>query len=75
MIQFVPNVLSFTDSPPNYRDDGRCGPDYLGPNGEEGICLADGDFPCCSTRGWCGDTVEHCATFLYRDFRTGNIGR
>ena len=62
-----------TDLPPNYRTDSRCGPNYLGPNGEEGICLANWIFPCCSTSGWCALSMVHCETESYRDFRSGNI--
>ena len=55
---------------PNYRPDLRCGPYYPGPNGEEGICLGDGIYPCCSNDGWCGNTLSHCSTNVYRDFRS-----
>ena len=57
-----------TDYPADYRTDGRCGPEYPGPNGEEGICLKDGEFPCCSTAGWCGNTNEHCEEKVHRDY-------
>ena len=68
----TPNVLFIiTDTvfPPDYRPDGRCGPDYPGPNGEEGICLPDGVSACCGTNGWCGNSLEHCTLYLYRDYR------
>ena len=53
----------------SFRGDSKCGPENLGPNGEEGVCLGNGDMPCCSTLGWCGNTEEHCQTKLYRDYR------
>ena len=62
-------ILLCTALPPDYRTDGKCGPDFPGPNGEEGICLGDGIWPCCSTNGRCGNTIEHCETSLHRDFR------
>ncbi|XP_071948134.1 uncharacterized protein [Antedon mediterranea] len=40
----------------NYRDDVRCGGDWLAPNGEVAICPC----MCCSEWGWCGITDGHC---------------
>ena len=62
-------IASSIDLPPSFRPDGRCGPQYPGPNGEEGICLARGVYPCCSTASWCGNTMEHCRWVLRRDYR------
>lgn len=65
----IHNTTDVTEFPEDYRIDGRCGPDFPGPNGEEGICLKDGEYPCCSTEGWCGITEEHCVTSVHRDYR------
>ena len=50
-------------------DGQRCGPIHPGPNGEAGICLPNEEYPCCGTSGWCGNSLKHCSTHLYRDFR------
>jgi len=47
-----------------WRDDGRCGQDYLLPSGKPGQCDPAANEnekgPCCSQHGWCGNTDEHC---------------
>ena len=69
----IPQNNTYAHTPlrtgPNVPEDGHCGPDFPGPNGEEGPC----DNSCCSTGGWCGLTKWHCITYLYRDYRRQGI--
>ncbi|XP_070537334.1 macrophage mannose receptor 1-like [Ptychodera flava] len=47
--------------PKTWRDDGRCGADYLQDDDETPAeCHPDSLWPCCSTYGWCGNTDAHC---------------
>ncbi|XP_072049129.1 uncharacterized protein [Amphiura filiformis] len=50
---------------PDYRDDYKCGPDNLAPNGFEATCPGE----CCSMDGECGTTDDHCITNLYKEYR------
>merc|ERR1711892_1571602 len=47
-----------------WREDGRCGDNYPVPTGTPGQCDPAGDGPkkgpCCSPKGFCGNTVKHC---------------
>lgn len=48
-----------------WREDGRCGEKNLLPDGKTpGQCNPDGNGPrqgpCCSPKGFCGNTVKHC---------------
>jgi hypothetical protein len=47
-----------------WRKDGRCGPNYRIYGGKPGQCdpkaQADEKGPCCSPKGWCGDSDKHC---------------
>ena len=43
-----------------WRYDGMCGEDFRLPDGTPGQCDPDGDKPCCSSYGQCGNTAEHC---------------
>jgi len=47
-----------------WREDGRCGEQFPLPNGQPGQCDPEGDGPrkgpCCSPKGFCGNTVKHC---------------
>ena len=43
-----------------WRYDGRCGSKYRLPDGTPGQCNPDGDKPCCSRYGECGNTDYHC---------------
>ena len=45
-----------------WRYDGKCGINYLLPDGTPAQCDPEGDKPCCSDiyRGECGNTTEHC---------------
>ncbi|KAJ8040994.1 Neurotrypsin [Holothuria leucospilota] len=53
-------VVSSADQGQDYRDDYRCGGDYLAPNGEVARCKKDSEYPCCSADKWCGITSDHC---------------
>ena len=62
-----------------WRYDGKCGGDYPLPDGTPGQCDSDGDKPCCSSYGWCGNTDEYCTcgdcidyNSLYREWRESN---
>jgi hypothetical protein len=66
--------LSYVQGHP--RDDGRCGTQFGGEpyhhvclgqslltSCKEATCDPHGDFgPCCSSKGWCGITIDHCFT-------------
>ena len=43
-----------------WRNDGKCGSGYPLPNGTAAQCNPDGENPCCSRDGECGNTEEHC---------------
>merc|ERR1712106_154674 len=47
-----------------WREDGRCGEKFPLPNGKPGQCDPEGDGPrqgpCCSPKGFCGNTLKHC---------------
>jgi len=45
-----------------WRDDLRCGPDFLNAAGEPAECNPFNEFGyrCCSPYGWCGKTKDHC---------------
>jgi len=47
-----------------WREDGRCGPDHPLPDGSPGQCDPEGAAPrvgpCCSPKGFCGNTRNHC---------------
>lgn len=52
-----------------YRDDNRCGGEYFAPNGAVAICNADGEYPCCSSQNWCGNTSNQCECHTCIDYR------
>jgi len=47
-----------------WREDGRCGEEFPLPDGSPGQCDPAGDGPrkgpCCSPKGFCGNTDKHC---------------
>ena len=43
-----------------WRNDGKCGKRYRLPNGTAAECDPDGENPCCSSRGKCGNRTVHC---------------
>eukprot|EP00090_Calanus_glacialis_P020465 TRINITY_DN3150_c0_g1_i4.p1 TRINITY_DN3150_c0_g1~~TRINITY_DN3150_c0_g1_i4.p1 ORF type:complete len:682 (-),score=113.06 TRINITY_DN3150_c0_g1_i4:149-2194(-) len=47
-----------------WREDGRCGEKFPLPTGNPGQCDPEGNGPkkgpCCSPKGFCGNTVKHC---------------
>jgi len=47
-----------------WREDGRCGEKFPLPSGNAGQCNPAGNGPrkgpCCSPKGFCGNTVKHC---------------
>lgn len=45
---------------PNWRDDGRCGPDWPAPDGSVAVCDPFAASHCCSHWGWCGQSRWHC---------------
>lgn len=45
----------------SWRDDGRCGPDFLlNTTREIAQCDPDKGNNCCSGDGWCGSSTKHC---------------
>merc|ERR1711892_246044 len=56
-----------------WREDGRCGDKYPVPTGTPGQCDPAGDGPkkgpCCSPKGFCGNTVKHCECETCVDYR------
>ncbi|KAJ8031792.1 hypothetical protein HOLleu_25102 [Holothuria leucospilota] len=51
-----------------YRNDFRCGPNYIAPNGDAAICNGDSPNHCCSPSGWCDQTSAHCDCFGCIDY-------
>ena len=60
-----------------WRDDGRCGQMFKLPDGESSICdpnsMKDKVGPCCSRRGWCGNSDRHCKCNGCVDHRAGHF--
>ena len=52
-----------------WRNDGKCGSDYPLPNGTSAQCDPDGENPCCSSNGECGNTTEHCSCYHCTDYK------
>ncbi|XP_070545391.1 uncharacterized protein [Ptychodera flava] len=50
-----------------------CGPGYPAANGEPAECDPNGEFPCCSPFGWCGNTPDHCDCDDCSDYRGGGL--
>eukprot|EP00929_Paragymnodinium_shiwhaense_P053095 TRINITY_DN26580_c0_g1_i1.p1 TRINITY_DN26580_c0_g1~~TRINITY_DN26580_c0_g1_i1.p1 ORF type:complete len:1025 (+),score=70.19 TRINITY_DN26580_c0_g1_i1:260-3334(+) len=46
--------------PVTWREDKKCGPTVPLPSGKPTECNPDGEHPCCSTSGWCGNSPAHC---------------
>jgi len=66
-------LVSHAQSQGLWRPDGRCGPRYRLSDGQTpGQCDPQGDGPkqgpCCSSRGFCGNTVKHCKCPGCKDF-------
>ena len=51
-----------------WRNDGKCGRRYRLPDSSPAECDPDGENPCCSSYGKCGNTTEHCSCSLCVDF-------
>jgi hypothetical protein len=55
-----------------WREDGRCGPDHPLVDGSPGQCDPEGAAPrvgpCCSPKGFCGNTRNHCKCATCIDF-------
>ena len=60
-----------------WRQDRRCGTDYLLPDGTPAQCNPAGPLgpqqagPCCSEYGYCGSSPGHCECANCMDYRTG----
>ena len=54
-----------------WRDDDRCGNDFLLQSGLPAECNPQGGRPCCSNFGFCGITGEHCNCPTCTDHRKG----
>ena len=54
-----------------WRNDGRCGEDHP-VNGQLGQCDPDGESPCCSSVGECGNSDDHCKCEGCVDYRGGS---
>jgi len=57
-----------------WRLDLRCGSRFS-VNGEPGECNPNGKYPCCSPRGWCGITKQHCNCYRCIDFSNQGQGK
>ena len=55
----------------SWREDLRCGPKFPIKPGTAAKCNPDGEFPCCSPRGWCGKTNDHCECSKCINYSTG----
>ncbi|XP_070538796.1 uncharacterized protein [Ptychodera flava] len=53
-----------------WRDDLRCGSSFPLADGTPAECNPDGEYPCCSSIGWCGNTWDHCSCGNCIDYRT-----
>jgi len=64
LLSFSSNLAKGQKSSLLWREDGRCGEQFPLPNGQPGQCDPAGDGPrkgpCCSPKGFCGNTVKHC---------------
>merc|ERR1719268_587537 len=60
-----------------WRKDGRCGNKFPLPNGSPGQCDPEGDGPkkgpCCSPKGFCGNTVKHCKCPTCIDYSNSTV--
>ncbi|KAJ8039921.1 Lectin-B [Holothuria leucospilota] len=63
------DCADYRSSASEYRDDYRCGENYLAPNGKPAKCDPNGPYPCCSQWNWCGNTADHCECDKCVDFR------
>ncbi|KAJ8047574.1 Adhesion G-protein coupled receptor G4 [Holothuria leucospilota] len=61
--------LTGVSSTKAWRDDLKCGGDFLAPNEEVAQCNPEGNEPCCSPYNWCGITEDHCNCEGCIDFR------
>ena len=75
--QLSPFLRNVYINVPDWRTDGRCGPDFKLADGRDGQCdpnadtfgMNDGtDGPCCSDGGWCGNSRFHCDCAGCTDF-------
>ena len=72
--------LSFYIYVPDWRIDGKCGPQNPLPDGRPGQCdpnaNANEKGPCCNPRGagWCGNSDAHCKCSGCTDFRKTTTG-
>merc|ERR1712106_156829 len=64
-------------SPQLWREDGRCGEKYPLSNGTPGQCDPNGDGPkkgpCCSPKGFCGNTDNHCKCRACKDYSIAGV--
>merc|ERR1711892_67988 len=69
---FIFSIISLTQCQELWREDGKCGAKYPLDDGSPGQCDPEGDGPrkgpCCSSKGFCGNTVKHCKCKGYTDF-------
>ena len=73
------NQITFSNnSEIKWRQDRRCGTDYLSLDGTPAQCNPTGPLgpqqagPCCSEYGYCGGSPAHCKCFKCIDYRTGD---
>ena len=58
-----------------WRNDGKCGSGYPLPNGTAAQCDPDGENPCCSRHGVCGNKARHCSCRYCRDYKFEKLWR
>ena len=59
--EYSAEVVDIASIALHYRQDRRCGPNFVAPNRLPAECanVADSGW-CCSSAGWCGSSEEHC---------------
>merc|ERR1711892_198669 len=64
ILLFLFSVISLTQCQELWREDGKCGAKHPLDDGSPGQCDPEGDGPkqgpCCSSKGFCGNTEKHC---------------
>ncbi|XP_063688512.1 SCO-spondin-like isoform X2 [Bolinopsis microptera] len=61
--------IARTTGETKWREDGRCGPDYLLSDGTPAQCNPDVEYSCCSPQGYCGRTPDHCLCQTCIDYK------
>merc|ERR1719187_2244822 len=64
VLAFLLLAVASTQAEKLWREDGKCGKNNALADGRPGQCDPEGDGPrkgpCCSNKGFCGNTPKHC---------------